>query len=753
MEMYLSNIQGLGVTASSVRTIKNGKEYERFFSVPTGETSVIKSSATVFDTINFVAKVAKETTPQVQALANELLRQNGGKKNKALLKIVFDFFYQHYQYKLDEPGHEEVRSPRRAWQDRKTGIDCDCFSTSVSAVLNALQISHYLKIIKLNNKDYYQHIYVVVPNKENGNINLRSNYTVIDPVLDTFDDEAKTITQTHHLHMALPLEYLNGVENNANSIGQEFENLGNVNTNAQPLCGRGVKHQFHKSMRQHIRNTQAHVQAHPHKYAQVYNVARLKSHLQKAEQAFAGVIDEELNGLGSLGAAHAEAQMEGVLEQLSATEHELLHPELQGLAGAICGSDDYLYGALAGDADDAVMGEFGGLGRKKGKLKEKLKAVAKKTKNGFFTAVKNATKQVKEKTKKIGGKAKGFAKKAGRAVLKYNPLTLAARAGMLVAMRTNFARLGEKAYWGYFTQAEAAAKGVDAEFYNASVTLLNKIKRVFIKTLKGTDLALKKAIINGRAAKRAQLLAKKRGAMGSVGDFYGMHGCNSVSGLGVAVAAASITSAMAFITPLVAQMKSIFKGLKFRKRKEGDPEPEPGTEPEPGAEEPMLNEDGTLSTPPPDAENIFDALKFTNDNNANPKASQNVANDGSPEAAAKVNEQEETIAQAAQANIDSTSDDNTNGTTNNARQATASNTDIKLNPDGTPATPWYKKPIVIGAAILGTGVAIWAMNNNNTPKGGMAGATKKKSATAKKKYKKGLGNVTEPQEVTAVAIV
>ena len=74
---------------------------------------------------------------------------------------------------------------------------------------------------------------------------------------------------------------------------------------------------------------------------------------------------------------------------------------------------------------------------------------------GFFTNVKNTVKTVGQKV----GQA---AKVAVKAVVKYNPLSIAARGGFLLAMKLNLGKMASKLKWAYGSQQQAAAKGVNA---------------------------------------------------------------------------------------------------------------------------------------------------------------------------------------------------------------------------------------------------------------------------------------------------
>lgn len=591
------NLAHLGITATHVRRIKPGKEYEQYFDAPTGTTELINDDASVHDTLDFVKVLVNKTLKDTKKISQVLKRPT----LEATCKSIFDFFYTHYQYKLDDLGVEQVRRPSRAWSDRKTGIDCDCFTASVSSVLTNLGIEHYLKIIAINGKENFQHIYVVIPKRSGLDINSRANYWVIDPVLNHNDEEAPTITKTKHLKMnGIPLQQLNGIEELA-GLGNEFEGMD------QELSGlneESMGRVFRRRLLAHTRNSRAKMLRQPKALAPVYNPPVVVAQMKKLEEALEGVLS------GTIG----EAEFEGVLEHLSAVEHLAVLPQFTENYDAMHGHDDHLYGVLYGDVDDNMLSAVMGLGRK-GRSKAKVKS-GKKGKRGFFTKVKNADKGAKKG--KFKGKLKNALKKVVRVIKKTSPLAIAARGGFIMAMRTNFAKIAEKAYWGYFTREQAKAKGITDEYYDACVAIKNKLLKVFVERLGGNESTLKKPIMNGRAAKKIAKLLKKKGMSGTTGQLFGLSG----AGLGVVAAASStatITAAMAFLAPII-KMISGMKGKKSGLEKD-----ENGNESESTSENPDVE------------------MEKTEQEANNPKmgrSSSTTDNDGSIEAADAANDEE-----------------------------------------------------------------------------------------------------------------
>ena len=111
---------------------------------------------------------------------------------------------------------------------------------------------------------------------------------------------------------------------------------------------------------------------------------------------------------------------------------------------------------------------------------------------GFFT-------NVKKTVKTVGQKVGQAAKVAVKAVVKYNPLSIAARGGFLLAMKLNLGKMASKLKWAYGTQQQAAAKNVSATTWQKSKDALVKVEKLFADKLQGSRDALKNAILKGRA--------------------------------------------------------------------------------------------------------------------------------------------------------------------------------------------------------------------------------------------------------------
>ncbi|MBR8534416.1 hypothetical protein KDU71_02505 [Carboxylicivirga sediminis] len=197
-------LNGLGVVASGKRTLKDGSRYDKYFALPKMDYKYLTYSGSTNDTIGFMADIIKNTLADTKAIAPVLKGRDLG----TTLSNIFSFVFDHIQYKPDDPQNEELRRPIRAWADRQSGVDCDCYSILIGSILSNLNIPFALRMVKIGGKPYFQHVYVVVP-KNGKRTGLSRDYYTVDPVLDTFNEE-HPFTGKYDLFMQ-PIKYLNGV--------------------------------------------------------------------------------------------------------------------------------------------------------------------------------------------------------------------------------------------------------------------------------------------------------------------------------------------------------------------------------------------------------------------------------------------------------------------------------------------------------------------------------------------------------------
>ena len=187
--------------ATRKRTIKSGEEFNHLFPKAEGDNSTIRKNANVTHTVAFIPKVVSETLDQTKKLS-QLLK---GASTQETCSNIWHFVYGHIAYTKDDEGFEQIRSPARAWHDRKKGVDCDCYSVFISSILTNIQIPHILRITKYH-RDYFQHIYPVVL--------LDGKQIIMDCVTDKFNYE---VPYTEKKDYPMDLQYLNGFDDDGMS--------------------------------------------------------------------------------------------------------------------------------------------------------------------------------------------------------------------------------------------------------------------------------------------------------------------------------------------------------------------------------------------------------------------------------------------------------------------------------------------------------------------------------------------------------
>lgn len=189
----VTTLDGMGTT-STRRYASTSNKYDHLWNkshLNGGEKTLIRKgqiideASTTLATQSHMNNIVANTLDQTEMIAEELR----GASLHQTLKNIARFFREFYAYKQDHQDREQIRTPIRAWSDRFDGIDCDCFSTSISSILHNLGIDHFWRKSKDQAKGDYTHIYVIVPKQKGLDLSIRGNYYVLDPVVGDFDME------------------------------------------------------------------------------------------------------------------------------------------------------------------------------------------------------------------------------------------------------------------------------------------------------------------------------------------------------------------------------------------------------------------------------------------------------------------------------------------------------------------------------------------------------------------------------------
>lgn len=199
------------MVAERKRNIRDGAEYDHLFPLPDNTDTRVKGNASVEDTL----KLIQETVPQTLWHTEKIARKLRGRTLNETCSNIWHFVYGHIQYKRDEDGVEQIRSPRRTWWERKTGVDCDCYTEFILSILLNLRIASIARITKYPKKPpevpTWQHIYVIVPKdgRTDESLSNRDDYLVIDCVKNEYDDEQPFL---EHKDFTMRLDYLDGLD-------------------------------------------------------------------------------------------------------------------------------------------------------------------------------------------------------------------------------------------------------------------------------------------------------------------------------------------------------------------------------------------------------------------------------------------------------------------------------------------------------------------------------------------------------------
>jgi len=539
------------IITTGYRKIKDGSKYDKYFpKVAMNDKMVVENrTAEVDDVVHLMQKVVWKYKADTEQIA-KLLR---GNTLEQTITNVWNFLYYHIQYKLDTPNLEELRRPARLWHD-KVG-DCDDYSITASSILTNLNIPNSFRITKYD-RDYFQHIYVIVPHSK--------GYYIIDPVLSLPNYE-KPFTDKKDFTMNL-----NGINVAVlEGLGQSGEGdliADLLNTSLDGLEDISDKEDARRTYdyliktRNYVINNPSIVATveDPKGFLKMLDYAIKYWNTPKRDEAMRVLIknEEQLNlknGFSGLLGDEDIYEDEAIdidwdeLDGLSNTEIEQYLSELE---------QDVDVAEQEFDADETIEG-IGAFWHNK-KKRKKLREQRKQRRKNRRTKRKERITARKTKRKKIFRKffksVKKGVKRGFKALVKYNPLVITARTGFLLALKLNLFKFSERLKWAYAHQWQIKGK-VSEAYRQKSIKTLKQIEKVFADKLQGKRRSLKKAILNG-----------KSGGLKGVPDNYFNDRLNE-GGIGVVATGTLVTAASA----IIGVVAKIFKDNDMNG--DGDPEP------------------------------------------------------------------------------------------------------------------------------------------------------------------------------------
>jgi len=226
------NIQ-LGLTASFQRRIKSGNQYNHLFPKPDFSDTLLQEG-NVNDTVHLMGDYIKKYKSDTAKLAPILK----GKSLEETLRNNWNFVYNHIQYKLDTPGIEELRRPARTWAERKSGVDCDCYTIFLCTLLLNQRIEPVIRIVQIPPATTFHHVYPIVYKKGKSGL-----YYTLDAVLDRFNYEKPFSKKQDYTmdQLGIPIKGLHGIpENNKALTCLDLDDIGNLGSTDDPVYARLV---------------------------------------------------------------------------------------------------------------------------------------------------------------------------------------------------------------------------------------------------------------------------------------------------------------------------------------------------------------------------------------------------------------------------------------------------------------------------------------------------------------------------------
>lgn len=481
-------VETLGLVAAEDRVTYDGSQFDNLFPAANLKDVIVNPNGNVKYTVEQMEQVVRDYHWQSRKIAKHV----EGRSIPETLENAWNFYTKYLKYKLDKDGVEELRTPARAWHDGQimwrnpatrdqAGIDCDCFSISISCILTVLKIKHKLRVTKYSGG--WQHVYVTVPVPGKHGYNW-----IVDCVLDKFNIEKPYSDKFDYTMngLGIPVAVLSGLgdaeELHGITSGNDFDiqGFGGDDDLGDPESELGALHRHLKRTRDFIRRNPEMVAFQPGGLGNTieqldfvlnhWNTPHRMAALTRAAKA-----EHTINVRHGLSGEHEFNEFDGIDDPESVSG---LDEALSGLDG----EDDYHDVDVLGRAKKSGSG---------GKVQPK------KFMQNARKAAGAIAKKAAQKGKEVAKKAAVVAKKAIKATVRYNPLTAAARGGYLLILKENWWGMAHKLYPAFLTLEEARSKGYSQSDWEKAQKVRAKVIKIFVNTLQGKQENLVKVLSQG----------------------------------------------------------------------------------------------------------------------------------------------------------------------------------------------------------------------------------------------------------------
>ncbi len=510
-----------------------------------GFRKILKENANLDDTLLAMKRIALRDYMQVEALALSLQ----GNTIRETSKNIWNYLREHTRYKLDTKGIEELRTPSRSIidgqkgvYDANFGIDCDDYTILVSALLLNLGIDHEYRVAAYEELGKFQHIYPVAFDAQGRAFVIdivpeipRFNYEET-PIIDLkiipmdlhelsgtqpeiIDENDFEITEEEILNdFAEEMEEGNtiaGIDDEDDTIldntflsgftevmdEADADIILNGTSDAIALLERGILAEVNKA-----RQILANELRQPTVLNQLVDVNMELRILDNVMQSWE---DEDLRDSALMAAIRSNSQYTNFFSAIKASLDELQNEQLNGVEdqdddeplflARIPNNEDLLLDVLQ-DEDNEDLEGFDDMDYEDDAYDDfdDDEDMYTQDLSGFF--------------KKVFRKIGKVAKKVVKAVVRFNPATLAMRGAIILVLKLNLFKFSEKLIYGYLTQTQAKQQGLNINEWQSRVKKLRKAEKFFTK-IGGRASKFRKAIVRGKGGKRARLPLRGLGAV------------------------------------------------------------------------------------------------------------------------------------------------------------------------------------------------------------------------------------------------
>ncbi len=549
------NMNGLALgtlgIVSGPRNTQDGRKFNHLIKRASG-TDVFVKNGNVLETVESCIDIIAEHYQEVEELAQMLKvgKVTEPVEVKETCRNIFDFSYKYLQYHKDEDGTEQLRTPARSWLDgqinfkqkgiQSAGIDCDDYSIFVGSILRCLGIPFKLRITKYDGRHNFQHIYVFVPA-----IGDSEDEIIIDPVLSKFDYQKPYSFERSDFNMS-PLQMVGGIHGVDGLTGTTTLGLPIYALSGLDLAGGTTSHKDDMELMAIVSgvdfedavNGLGSAEDATYRYLVRTRDFLLKNQDNKAKMAHIQNPEQFIAMLNQAIKFWNTPKREQVLDKLADIEEKL----------AENGLIKYDVDAIEGFAEfDEVEDEMDGLGRRK----------RRRRRGRFWRAIKRVGRKIRKGIKKAGKAVGKAAKKVAKFIVRFNPLSIAIRNGLLAALRLNMFGIAKKLQYAYLPDNLAAKYNIDPAKLTRVKKVHRKVKKLFTG-LQGREKNLRKAIIKGAKQKSSDFSLK--GMDGLLADLHGLESIGQLAelgDLGAAATAASVGAASGVLAKIGSWLKPI----------------------------------------------------------------------------------------------------------------------------------------------------------------------------------------------------